>query len=143
MKVALSEELAIAMPSPVASLMVVRPDTVKRCRRDAGGGAEIDAPGGARGGDRIERDVERAALVDVDRRARFEPTPIADVGDRQVADRAAAVRDADCGGVVHADVEALKRVVLRELDALVAGAGHDDGRRLAGRAGLDVMLPPG
>ena len=74
----------------------------------------------------FELDVERAALVDVDRRAGA--ATIDDVGDGQGADRAAAVLDAVRRGVGRADVEAPDSVLFWASSTPSPGAGHLDDR---------------
>ena len=68
---------------------------------------------------------------------RFEPTPTPTLEIVSVPTVPPPSAMPTARGIVHADVEAADGVALRELNALVAGAGHHDDRRLAGRAGLD------
>src|SRR5262249_38900477 len=102
--------------------------------RRAGAG-ELHALGRRAGrAELIEGDGEVAALVDVHRLAHAGE---ADIADGEVADRVAAIVDADLIAERGGDVESSEGVVLAEIDAVLARAGDADGRRLGRRSGFE------
>lgn len=87
---------------------------------------QVDAlPGGAGRAERVDGDIERAALVDVDCLAAARQV---DVGDGQGTYRAAAagaaVVDAGLAALRGGDVEAFDGIAGAEIDAVVARASH-------------------